>query len=177
MIFDGFEPVSFLENENLPLPFWKIAYLGKCSFSECYGNAEIGWMTFELLLIWMTQQKEKQPSKVEDSGVHWSLARVIRTRLGRSAKKVDFVKPFSRSGIAGQFAFVRSRSAKRFNCIWDAVLLLLKNSAEKVTSSRSRGLRSAWAVFYSRTERRTPRRYARGQDERLRWDGRPSKTG
>ena len=51
MIFDGFEPVSFLENENLPLPFWKIAYLGKCSFSECYGNAEIGWMTFELLLI------------------------------------------------------------------------------------------------------------------------------
>ena len=29
----------------------KIAYLGKCSFSECYGNAEIGWMTFELLLI------------------------------------------------------------------------------------------------------------------------------
>ena len=48
----------------------KIAYLGKCSFSECYGNAEIGWMTFELSDISITERKAKQLSKVEHSAVH-----------------------------------------------------------------------------------------------------------
>ena len=48
----------------------KILHLGKCSFSESHGNAEIGWMTSELLDISITERKGKQPSEVEDSDVH-----------------------------------------------------------------------------------------------------------
>ena len=48
----------------------KISHLAKYYFSECNGNAEIGWMTFELLDIKLTVQDGKQPSKVEDSDVH-----------------------------------------------------------------------------------------------------------
>ena len=48
----------------------KIVHSGEYSFSECNGNAEIGWMTFELLGISITERKGKQTSEVEDSDVH-----------------------------------------------------------------------------------------------------------
>ena len=48
----------------------KVSHLGKRSFSACYGNAEFDWMTFELLDRKFTEQKEKQPSDIEDPDVH-----------------------------------------------------------------------------------------------------------
>ena len=48
----------------------RILHLGTFSFSERYGNAEIGWMTFELSDISITERKGKQLSEVDNSAVH-----------------------------------------------------------------------------------------------------------
>ena len=56
-------------------PARSILHLGKWLFSECNGNAEIGWMTFELLGKKITLRNGKQPSKVEDLEVDCNLAR------------------------------------------------------------------------------------------------------
>ena len=68
-----------------------MSHLEKYSFSECNGNAEIGWMTFELLDIKITLRNGKQPSKVEDLDVHCNLARDIESRLRMAAKWNDVV--------------------------------------------------------------------------------------
>ena len=63
----------------------KILHLGKCSFSECHGNAEIGWMTSKLLDIKIAFRNGKQPSRVKDTGANCFLARIPQTPAGTRA--------------------------------------------------------------------------------------------